>query len=103
MIAQLKKGVLELCILSIISKKEIYGYEIIKQISTAFYDTAEQTVYTILRRLLKEEYTECFSKGISDGPPRKYYRLTSKGKIYLKQYMGDWEYIANAVKIISQE
>ncbi len=97
MIAQLKKGVLEFCVLSIIGTGEMYGYEIMKQVTEVFADTSEQTVYTILRRLLSDEYTDCFSKNISSGPPRKYYRLTDKGRAYLMQCKEDWKYINECV------
>ncbi len=83
MIAQLKKGVLEICILHLIAKNELYGYEIMKEVTAAFPDTNESTVYTILRRLLAEGSTQTYSKGESGGPPRKYYRITQAG---IEQY-----------------
>ncbi len=98
MLAQLKKGVLEFCILKIVSSGEYYGYEIMKEITDTFKDTTQQTIYTILRRLLVEGYTECFSKGISSGPPRKYYRLTKKGEEYLLRCQEDWIKISDSVK-----
>ncbi len=97
MLAQLKKGVLEYCILHVVSGGEFYGYEIMKSILAVFSDTSEQTVYTILRRLLSDGYTECFSKDISSGPPRKYYRMTKKGQDYLKSCHNDWKYITDCV------
>ncbi len=100
MIAQLKKGVLEFCVLHTLNSKELYGYEIMKKITSTFDDTSEQTIYTILRRLLADGYTECFSKDESNGPPRKYYRLTPEGQKYLERCCNDWKYIQDAVTII---
>ncbi len=100
MVAQLKKGVLEYCILLIISKDELYGYEIMKTIVDIFPDTSEQTVYSILRRLLREGYTHCYSKGISSGPPRKYYELTQKGVDYFSQCEDDWQNITKCVELL---
>ncbi len=98
MLAQLKKGVLEFCILNVIFRDEYYGYEIMKLVSSIFVDTSEQTVYSILRRLLADGYTECFSKDISNGPPRKYYRLTKKGAVYLEESRKDWRYVSDCVE-----
>ncbi len=100
MVAQLKKGVLEYCILLVISKDELYGYEIMKTIIDIFPDTSEQTVYSILRRLLREGYTHCYSKGISSGPPRKYYELTQKGTDYFRQCENDWQNITKCVEFL---
>ncbi len=106
MIAQLKKGVLEFCVLTVVSQGEYYGYEIMKRITSAFEDTSEQTVYTILRRLLADGYTECFSMELTKespkGPPRKYYRLTKRGKEYLERCRADWASISEIVKIIDE-
>ncbi len=103
MLPQLKRGVLEFCVLSIINESECYGYEIMKKITTVFSDTTEQTVYTILRRLLSEQCVECFSKDLTEGPPRKYYRFTEKGKRYLSQCEKDWEKVKDAVHLITNK
>ncbi len=102
MLIQLKKGVLEFCILSIISKEELYGYEIAKKVLIVFQDTSEQAVYTILRRLLKEGYTSCYGKEKTFGPPRKYYKLTQKGENYYNQCEKDWDYIINCVDLLKK-
>ncbi len=104
MVVQFKKGVLEYCILAIISSKEHYGYEIMKKVTDYFPDTSEQTVYTILRRLLSENYTDCYSKEEnSAGPPRKYYKLTQKGIEYYNKCDKDWQYITLCVKEIKEK
>lgn len=79
LVTQFKKGVLELCVLSLISKKDCYGYEIAERISTTI-ELSEGTLYPLLRRLTKEEYCITYLKESSFGPSRKYYSMTIKGK-----------------------
>lgn len=100
MTAQMKKGVLELCILYVVSRSELYGYEIMKRLTTVFTDTAESTVYAILRRLLADGYLACYSKGESNGPPRKYYKTTPQGNAYLAESMASWQSIIHSVEEI---
>ena len=78
MVTQFKKGVLELCVLSLISKKDCYGYEIVDLISRGI-ELSEGTIYPLLRRLTKEEYCTTYLKETSEGPPRKYNKNTEKG------------------------
>ena len=78
MVTQFKKGVLELCVLSLISKKDCYGYEIVDLISRGI-ELSEGTIYPLLRRLTKEEYCTTYLKESSEGPPRKYYKISEKG------------------------
>lgn len=103
MVAQLKKGVLEFCVLQIIEGDELYGYEIMKRVVELFPDTAEQTVYTVLRRLLFDGCTSCYAKDSAMGPPRKYYKITPAGREYLIQCRSDWEYIQAAVTRLLSE
>lgn len=103
MTAQMKKGVLELCILYIVSRRELYGYEIMKQLTTVFTDTAESTVYAILRRLLADGYLMCYSKDESNGPPRKYYRTTPQGEAYLAESLEGWQSIIHGVEKILKD
>lgn len=95
---QMKKGVLELCLLHLIAQKETYGYDLLRRISAAFTDVNESTVYAILRRLCADGSTEAFPKGESYGPPRKYYRITPAGSARLKQKLDDWRGIADGVR-----
>src|SRR5690606_14351565 len=79
-----KKGVLELCVLVLLNKKDCYGYELVQSISDQI-DISEGTVYPLLRRLNKEGYFTTYLKESTEGPPRKYYRLTDEGKAYLNE------------------
>lgn len=87
---QFKKGVLDLCVLSILEKKHHYGYELVQKISKNISIT-EGTLYPILRRLKKEELLQTYMQESSEGPSRKYYALTIKGKQKAKQLKKEWK------------
>ena len=94
---QLKKGVLEMCILYQFSIKDMYGYEIMKMMKSAFPDVYDGSIYAILRRLHAEGYTEVYYGKTSGGPKRKYYRITAQGKSHLEKKMNEWKDILHAV------
>ena len=87
--AQFKKGVLELCVLTMIGRKDHYGYELVEEISKVL-EISEGTLYPILRRLTEEKYFETYLQESSEGPPRKYYRITSSGKEFQKEQHKQW-------------
>ena len=86
---QFRKGVIEMCILALIERKDMYGYEI-----------NEGTVYPILRRLTQEEYFVTYLKESTVGPARKYYHMTEKGKGYLGSLKADWNDFSKMVNDI---
>lgn len=75
---QFKKGVLELCVLSMLFKKDCYGYELVNQISKNI-SIAEGTIYPLLKRLKEEGFFTTYLEESQEGPPRKYYKLTELG------------------------
>ncbi len=77
--AQYKKGVLDLCVLSLLHKRDCYGYEISECLSRHI-DIADGTVYPILRKLKADGLLTTYLQEESGGPPRKYYRLTELGR-----------------------
>ena len=80
-ITEMLKGVLEGCVLEIISHEEIYGYEITKRLNAlGFSDVVDGTVYTILLRLEKNKLVDITKKKSDIGPPRKFYRLNDAGR-----------------------
>ena len=87
---QFKKGVMELCVLSILKRKDYYGYELVQKISKDI-EISEGTLYPILRRLEKEGYLKKYFQESKEGPSRKYYRLTVKGKERTKKMTKEWE------------
>lgn len=76
---QFKKGVLEICVLSVLAHKDCYGYELVNEISKRI-DISEGTIYPLLKRLKDEGYVTTYLQESVEGPPRKYYRLTESGR-----------------------
>jgi PadR family transcriptional regulator PadR len=101
--AQMKKGILEMCILFQLSKKEMYGYEIMRLIKEAFPDVQEATIYTILRRLHCDGYTESYIGDVSNGPQRKYYKITVLGTDNLTNNINEYNSIITAVNMLGIE
>lgn len=99
---QFKKGVLELCVLLLISKKDQYGYELAQNISDKI-EVAEGTLYPLLRRLTKEEYLTTYLAESTEGPPRKYYSLTEKGRDYMNMLIEEWQQFSLAVNQFVEE
>lgn len=96
---QLKKGVLEMCILFQLTQKDMYGYEIMKIIKEVFPDVYDGSIYTILRRLNKQGYTENYMANVpSGGPQRKYHRVTKEGKEYYQDISKEWKQIVSRIE-----
>lgn len=100
---QYKKGVIELCILAILSKKDMYGYELSEYISNQI-DISDGTVYPILRKLKADGLVKTYLSEDSGGPPRKYYSLTQLGKEEFENDSAEWlSFTAIVNKIIQAE
>ena len=93
---QFRKGVLEICVLTLISKKDMYGYEIVQNISKII-EVNEGTIYPILRRLTKEVYFETYILESNEGPARKYYKITAEGIENLNRLKSEWNEFVHAV------
>ena len=98
--AQMRKGVLEYCILSILAKKDFYTSDIIRALKENDLIVVEGTLYPLLTRqknagLLQYRWEESLQ-----GPPRKYYKLTETGKIYLKELDSSWDDLIKSVNSI---
>ena len=87
---QFKKGVLELIVLESVRRKDMYGYELVDEVSEVI-DVNEGTIYPLLKRLTNERYFETYLRESSEGPPRKYYHLTAAGILYLERLAAEWE------------
>lgn len=97
-ITEMLKGVLEGCVLEIISRQETYGYEITQQLrKQGFTDVVEGTVYTILIRLEKNELVSIEKKPSEVGPPRKFYSLTESGKKELETFWQKWDFVSSKI------
>lgn len=99
---QFKKGVLELCVLVLLDKQDRYGYELVQKISDQI-EISEGSVYPLLRRLTKEEYFTTYLQESSEGPSRKYYRLTDKGRKYLYELIAEWNEFSSGVNQLIKE
>lgn len=96
--AQLKKGLIELCILAMTKQKERYGYELTSALSSPDgFSVPEGTIYPVLRRLAADGFLESRWEESNSGPPRKYYRTTSKGAAHLNQLISQWKITTAAV------
>jgi len=101
--AQMRKGVLEFCILSILSKGDAYTSDILKKLKESDLIIVEGTLYPLLTRqknlgLLSYRWEES-----TQGPPRKYYALTEKGRGFLTELDASWKELVEAVASVSQE
>lgn len=99
---QFKKGVLELCVLVLLDKEDRYGYELVQKISRQI-SISEGSVYPLLRRLTKEGYFTTYLQESTEGPSRKYYRLTDEGRDYLHQLVQEWKDFTNGVNQLIKE
>ncbi|CVH74465.1 Transcriptional regulator PadR-like family protein [Clostridiales bacterium CHKCI006] len=88
--AQFKKGILDICVLSILEKKEIYGYGLEMEMASLM-DVSGNTLYPLLRRLEKDDYLDTYMHVSEQGRRRKYYRITDKGRSHLKELRKDWK------------
>ena len=100
--SQLKKGVLEYCILSIIMKGEVYPSEIIEKMKSANLVILEGTLYPLLTRLKNADLLSYRWVESNSGPPRKYFSLTDKGKEFYLSLQKTWMEINTAVQIITK-
>jgi len=97
--SQLRRGVLELCVLRIVREAASYGYEIVTRLeSLGPLAAGENTVYPLLRRLKADRYLETFSRESPAGPPRQYYRLTTEGRRRLAAIEREWSEMVLAVE-----
>lgn len=97
--AQMRKGVLEMCVLSIISKKEAYPSDIINKLKEAKLIIVEGTLYPLLSRLKNAELLSYEWQESTAGPPRKYYHLTKEGKSFLDGLQEGWNELKTSVEI----
>ncbi len=97
--SQLRRGVLELCILRVLRDRASYGYEIVVTLEALGPLAAgENTVYPLLRRLKTDRYLETTSVESPSGPPRQYYRVTARGRQRLADLENEWTDMARAVQ-----
>jgi PadR family transcriptional regulator len=100
-LTELRRGVLEHCVLAVIRQKENYAYEIVRALSIAGgLVTSEGTIYPLLSRLRRDGLVETTWRESESGPPRRYYRLTGEGRRALDDFVQDWTRFRDAVDAV---
>jgi len=99
--AQMRKGVLEFCILSVLKQKEAYTSEILDTLKNAKLLVVEGTIYPLLTRLKNDGLLNYRWEESTSGPPRKYYELTQDGEVFLEGLAETWNELSEAVTLIT--
>ena len=103
-LTEMLKGVLEGCVLEIISREKTYGYEITRKLNAlGFTDVVEGTVYTILVRLEKNDLVEIEKKPSEMGPPRKFFALNEAGRAELALFWRKWAFVSDKINSLKGE
>lgn len=102
-ISQMRRGILEFCIVSLLANEEIYTAELIDRLRAAQLIVTDGTLYPLLNRLQKAQLLQYRWVESESGPPRKYYALTDNGRVYLQQLEQAWQSITASVGALRQE
>ena len=102
MSVQLKKGVLDLCVLSMLAKQDTYGYDIYQTINNIL-GISESTIYPILRKMVQESLLETRLRESPDGPPRKYFTMTPLGRRRYAALKEAWRSFVERVETLIEE
>ena len=98
---QLKKGNLELCVLSLLARGDRYGFELAGTISKHI-EISEGTIYPLLKRIKDEGFVTTYLKESQEGPPRKYYRLTDYGRATKDSLEQEWRKLVAGMNMIME-
>lgn len=99
--SQLRRGILDACVLAVLERGESYGYQLVKDISE-FIEISESTLYPILKRLEQAKMLEVFSME-HNGRLRKYYRITDNGHAQITNLLADWSEMVKVYQMIVKE
>ncbi len=101
--SQMKRGTLELCALSVVSRGDCYGYELVNRISKCM-EITEGTIYPLMKRLKESGLIDSYIVESTEGPPRKYYKITETGSTELTKLSEEWfEFADNINKLLKGE
>ena len=100
--SQFKKGVLELIVLVSVNKRDMYGYELVLEVSKVV-DVNEGTIYPLLKRLTNENYFETYLQESTEGPSRKYYKITVLVQTRLNEVKDVWREFSDSVNNFIKE
>ncbi|MDB9722996.1 PadR family transcriptional regulator [Candidatus Marinimicrobia bacterium] len=101
--AQMRKGVLEFCILSILKNGEAYPSDILSRLKKAKLIVVEGTLYPLLTRLKNSKYLTYRWEESKSGPPRKYYSVTAEGIVFLSELDVSWKNLVKAVRLTTKK
>ena len=87
--SQMKRGTLELCALSVVNRGDCYGYELVNRISKCM-EITDGTIYPLMKRLKDSGLIDSYIVESTEGPPRKYYKITDDGKAELERLSEEW-------------
>jgi PadR family transcriptional regulator PadR len=93
----IRKGLLEFLILKIISADKVYVADMMKRLEATDFATQEGTLYPLLSKMRREEFVDYEWRESESGPPRKYYKLTAKGKSQLAEFENYWDYLNTTI------
>ena len=98
-LTELRRGVLEYCVLAVLRHDESYAFDIVRMLSSGAGEllTSEGTIYPLLSRLRRQEWVTSSWRESEAGPPRRYYRITDAGRRALEAFAGDWHRFRAAV------
>jgi len=100
-LTELRRGVLEYCVLAVVRRHESYAFDIVRDLSDAGeLVTSEGTIYPLLSRLRRDRLVTTTWRESGSGPPRRYYRITEDGRRALDAFAGDWARFRDAVTAI---
>jgi PadR family transcriptional regulator len=100
---QMRKGLLELCVLATLRGRRMYGYDIVKRLSTIDgLVMGEGSIYPILSRFKKEQLVETTLAESPEGPARKYYQLTDRGRQLLARMLAAWVEVRDGIEAITK-
>ncbi|MFC6268632.1 PadR family transcriptional regulator [Frigoriflavimonas asaccharolytica] len=100
--AQMRKGILEFCILSLLNQREMYVSDLIEELKKGKLDVVEGTLYPLLTRLKNAEFLSYRWEESTGGPPRKYYEVTENGKKFLDELQITWNELTTSVNQITK-
>ena len=100
--SQMRKGMLEYCILIILNKEALYATEIIRQLKAVELIVVEGTLYPILTRLKNAEILSYYWEESTQGPPRKYFKITEKGENLLMELKKEWELLSHVTNQLNK-
>ncbi len=96
-LTELRRGVVEHCVLALISEGESYAFDIVRVLAARQLVTSEGTIYPLLARLRRDGMVSTSWRESDAGPPRRYYRITDEGRRALEAFVADWTSFRSAV------